>query len=71
MPTLPAPAPKKDYLRFRLRLAEGDASRLRTRLRLLENDAGNLRHQLKMVHLEAERLRDFILLTNPTSLEAC
>ena len=46
------------FLRVRLRLAEGDASKLRTRLRLLEDDADHLRDRLRLIEREMASLRD-------------
>jgi hypothetical protein len=46
------------FLRVRLRLAEGDASKLRTRLRLLEDDADHLRDRLRLIEYEMSKLRD-------------
>ena len=52
--------PKREstFLRVRLRLAEGDASKLRTRLRLLEYDADHLRDRLRLIEHEMASLRD-------------
>lgn len=46
------------FLRVRLRLAEGDASKLRTRLRLLEDDADHLRDRLRLIEHEMAKLRE-------------
>ena len=57
-PMIANPRRESTFLRARLRLAEGDASKLRTRLRLLEDDADHLRDRLRLIEHEMAKLRE-------------